>query len=158
MTVATLNFEQEYQAIVERNFNQRVKRLRQPLIRIYDGNWVLRGTAAMVTTASFQEIDSETGMGTIDMPVDYYLSAWIINHNARPTKNVHVTVDKDGVRWSGRMDNYEIDKTDSWHVKCRVTFKHDFEELKHILVWANPFLPAEIQFPRMYILFAYRPV
>lgn len=153
MTVATLDFNAEYKMIVQRNFTRRNNRLRQPLIRVWDGNWVLFGTAAMTFTNSFQEIDSETGMGTFDMPIDYYISKWIINHNARPTSNVHVTVDKDGVRWSGRMDSYEIDKTDSWHVKCRVTVKHDYEELKHILVWANPFLPDAVQFPRLFILF-----
>ncbi len=153
MTVATLDFDAEFAGIIAYNTQQRTKRLRQPQIRIFDGNWVLRGVASMVDSCSFQEIDSETGMGTFDMPIDYYLSAWVIDHNSRPTKNVHVCVDKDGVRWGGRMDHYEIDKTDSWHVKCRVVVKHDYEELKHILVWANPFLPSIIQFPKIFILF-----
>ncbi|QIS16406.1 phage tail protein [Nocardia arthritidis] len=152
-TVKTIDFDAEYAAIVARLEANRIKRLRPPLIRLWDGNWVLRGQVAHTYSGSFQEIDSETGTGKIEMPEDYYLSKWVIDHDSRSTKNIHVTVDKDGVRWSGRMDSYEIDKSANGHTVVRVLFKHDYEELKHIICWSNPFLLAEIQFPRLWIMF-----
>lgn len=153
MSVATLDFDAEFKAITDRLKAERVKRLRMPSVRMFDGNWVLRGRVNHSYASSFQELDSETGMGTIELPLEHYLAQWVVDHDSRPTKNVHIAVDKDGVRWTGRMDRYEIDKTDSWHIIVRVIFKHDYEELKHILVWSNPFLPAEIQFPRLWLLF-----
>ncbi len=149
----TIDFDYEYSAIAERLEANRIRRLRPPQVRLWDGDWILRGQVAHMYSGSFQEIDSETGVGKIEMPLDYYLSRWIIDHEGRPTKNVHVTVDKDGVRWSGRMDSYEIEKTSEGNTLVRVLFKHDYEELKHIICWSNPFLLAEVQFPRLWLLF-----
>ncbi|MFG1790360.1 phage tail protein [Nocardia sp. NPDC049149] len=152
-TVSTIDFEAQYAAIIRRLEANRIKRLRPPLVRLWDGNWVLRGQVSHTYTGSFQEVDSETGVGKIEMPEDYYLSKWIIDHDARTTKNIHVTVDKDGVRWSGRMDSYEIEKNATGQTIVRVFFKHDYEELKHIICWSNPFLFAELQFPRLWLMF-----
>lgn len=135
----------------------RENRLRAPIVRLWDGNWVLRGRVSQVYSASFQEVDSETGVGKLEMPEGYYLADWVVDHDSRTTKNIHVTVEKDGVRWSGRMDRYEIEKSNKGLVTIRVLFKHDYEEFKHILCWSNPFLPAEVQFPRWWLLFACRP-
>lgn len=151
--VQNIDVETEYWNIVNRLKDERAKRVNPPLVRLWDGNWILRGRVGHAYAASFQEIDSETGIGKLEMPKDYYLSQWVVDHDSRPTKNIHVTVDKDGVRWSGRMDRYEIEKSNDGKVVIRVIFKHDYEEFKHILCWANPFLPAEIQFPRLWILF-----
>lgn len=153
MSVATLDFDAEFEVITSRLKAERAKRVRQPQVRVFDGNWVLRGRVNHSYSSSFTEIDGETGMGTFELPLEHFLAKFIIDHDSRSTKNIHIAVDKDGVRWSGRMDRYEIDKTDSWHIKVRIIAKHDYEELKHILVWSNPFLPAEIQFPRLWLLF-----
>nr|WP_245568090.1 hypothetical protein [Nocardia jiangxiensis] len=136
--VTPIDCDAEYWSIVNNIKQQRDNRLRMPTVKLFDGNWILRGRVAHAYTASFQEIDGETGSGKIEMPVDYYLSQWVINHDGRTTKNIHVTVDKDGVRWSGRMDHYEIEKQQDGTMICRVLFKHDFEELKHILCWVRP--------------------
>ncbi len=146
-------FDQVFHDITTRLRTDREKRLTPPNVRLWDGNWVLRGRVAQTFTGSFQEIDSETGTGKIEMPEEYFLSKWVVDHDARDVKNIHVTVDKDGVRWSGRMDHYEIEKSPDGKTMVRVLFKHDYEEFKHILCWANPFLPAEIQFPRLWLLF-----
>ncbi|MFI9507578.1 hypothetical protein [Nocardia sp. NPDC052566] len=118
-------------------------------MRLWDGNWVLRGTVRNEITAQWQLLDNETGIGVLEMPLDYFLSQWVIGHDQRSTANIHVTVDKDGIRWGGRLDEFEI--IDDEKVRC--TFRHDLEELKHIRIWPNPFLLAETQFPRLFFLF-----
>lgn len=152
-TFVPADFDAIYATVVARNKARQEKRLRPGVVRLWDGNWVLRGQAMHVTRAEFTEIDRETGTGVIEMPEEYYLSQWIINVDDRPVKNIHCTVDKDGARWSGRLHHYELAKGDDGKVTLSAYFKHDYEEFKHIICWANPFLPAEVQFPRLWILF-----
>lgn len=140
--------ETHAQAVAERA-ERRARRLRPPLIRLWDGNWTLRGIVRNEIRGEFQLLDNETGIGTLEMPLDYFLSQWVIGHDERSTANVHITVDKDGIRWGGRLDEFNI--VDDTSVVC--TFRHDIEELKHIRCWPNPFLPAEIQFPRLWFMF-----
>lgn len=153
MAVTSLDADTEFWNIVNRIKTENYKRIQMPQVFLCDGNWVLRGRAAHLYAASFTEIENETGPGKIEMPLDYYLSQWIVDHDSRPTKNVHIRVEKDGVRWCGRMWNYEIEKGNDGKEILRVNFRHDYEEFKHILVFANPFLPPEIQFPRLWLVF-----
>lgn len=153
MAVTSIDPDTEFWNIVDRINVRKDNRTRQPVVKLHDGNWVLRGRANHLYTASFSEIENETGTGKIEMPPEHYLSKWINDHENRPTKNVHVSVEKDGVRWTGRMWHWEMEQSDDGRVVCRVFFRHDYEEFKHIVCWSNPFLPAEIQFPKIWLLF-----
>lgn len=152
-TVATIDFDAEFKAITDRLEREKERRLLPPLIRLWDGDWNLRGECHRENSAEFQFLDNETGVGQIEMPLDYYLSRWLADIHLRPTTNVFITVEKDGARWSGMMDELKIIKSEDGTKVVRVLFKHDYEHLKHIIVWANPFLPAEIQFPRTWLCF-----
>ncbi len=153
MSVATIDFDAVYEEITARLEADRDRRLRPPLVRIWDGNWVLRGTCTYEIAASAQRVDNDTGLIRLDLPEDYYLAEWIADFDGRSTKNVHITIDKDGARLSGRLEEVSVDKDDTGRVVIRCLFKDELEELKHIYCWCNPFLPAEIQFPRLWILF-----
>lgn len=149
----TLNFDELYFEIVAQAQAEKRARLAPPLVRFWDGNWNLRGNVTQIISASVTDIDNETGIASFDLPEDYYISQWIMDVDARTTSNIHVTIDKDGVRWSGRMAEFKVIKNANGVGTVRITFKHDYEELKSILCWANPFLPAELQFPRVWCLF-----
>ncbi|MDG3012140.1 phage tail protein [Rhodococcus sp. D2-41] len=148
-----MDFDSAFAEIADRLREDRVQRIAPPLVRLWDGNWNLRGICKRENSANFQWLDNETGTASIEMPVDYFLSRWAYEVHNRSTQNIHVTVDKDGARWSGRMDDVLIVTNEQGQRTCRIIFKHDYEELKHILAWSNPFLPAEIQFPRLWVLF-----
>ena len=124
-----------------------------PLVRIWDGDYNLRAICKRENEANFVVLENETGTGQLDLPLDYFLTRWIADVRGRSTTNVHITVDKDGARWSGRLEGFKILKDESGRKFMRCMFKHDYEELKYILAWSNPFLPAEIQFPRLWVLF-----
>lgn len=128
------------------------QRLYPPLIELYDGNWNSRGVCTNENMATFQTLKNETGTAEIELPLDYYLSEWLADVDARGTTNVHVRMEHSGVRWTGRMDELIIEKRPTGEKVVRVIFKHDYEELKHILVWSNPFLPAELQFPKLWVI------
>lgn len=152
-SVATIDFDAVYEEITARQKRDKERRIARPLIRLWDGDWNLRGVCKKEISAEFQYLDNETGIGTLEMPLDYYLSKWMNDVKARSTTNIHITVDKDGARWSGRLEELRIIKTDNHNAYVRATFKHDYEELKHILAYSNPFLPPEIQFPKVWALY-----
>ncbi|WP_052280794.1 hypothetical protein [Nocardia vulneris] len=145
------------QAVAERR-ERRLRRIRPPLIRLWDGDWVLRGVVRNEIRSEWQLLDNETGIGVLEIPMytpkgeKYYLAEWAMDPDRDPY-GIHVTVDKDGLRWGGRMEEVDTIFTDQGTASVKITFKHDLEELKHIRCWPNPFLPAEIQFPRLWFMF-----
>ena len=128
-------------------------RLKPALIQLFDGNYSLRGEVAGERAGGFTFEENETGTAHLKMPLDHYLAKWVMDFKGRAKRNVHVVFQKQGARWSGFMDNYKIVRTKAGDRFLEINFKHDFEHLKHIYVWANPFLPAEFQFPKVWMLF-----
>lgn len=152
-TVETIDFDAVYKEITDRLQAEKERRLIPPRVRLWDGDWNFRGEVKRENSGSFQDLDNEGGEGILDMPLDYYLSKWLAAVHERQTTNVHVTVDKDGVRWSGRLEELLTIKDEKGRKFVRVLFRNDKAELDHILAWSNPWLPAEIQFPRLWVLF-----
>ncbi|WP_405160070.1 phage tail protein [Nocardia sp. NBC_01499] len=127
-------------------------RIQPPLVRLWDGDWNLRGICRAEYSADFKWLLNESGTGQIEIPADHYLATWVMDARRRSTENVHITVDKDGTRWSGRMKTATLKKTETGLQTVVLQFMHDYEELKWIQVWSNPFLPAAVQFPRVFML------
>ena len=151
--VDTIDFDKVFGEIADNLRADEERRLRAPLVRLWDGDWNLRGRCTQENAASFQLVDNETGIGTLELPEGYYLSDWLVDVDARGTTNVFITVDKDGLRWSGMMDEFELVHDEIGRSFVKVIFKHDYEHLKHILAWSNPWLPAEVQFPKIWLAF-----
>lgn len=150
---AGIDFDTAFTEITNRLKAEEKRRLLPADVRLYDGDANFRGTVKRENAASFQYLDNETGIALLEMPLDYYLSKWIADIDSRGTTNVLIRAEKDGARWCGLMDEFKIIKGEDGRKFIRVTFKHDYEQLKHILAWSNPFLPAEIQFPRLWVCF-----
>ncbi|QGU03095.1 hypothetical protein CKALI_11255 [Corynebacterium kalinowskii] len=127
-------------------------RRKPPVIRLWDGNWHYVGQAANALEGEFQWKLNDTGAGRLRLPVDDWLAKWVLDYRKRETKNVYITVDKDGARWGGCMQYPELIKTESGERYVDIHFLHDYEKLKHLLVWPNPLTPAAVQFPRTFIL------
>ncbi|MFI7001343.1 phage tail protein [Nocardia sp. NPDC050175] len=151
-TAAIARAEQIYGDAVAVRQQRKDLRITPPLIRLWDGNWNLRGISRAEYSADFKWLLNESGTGRLELPADHYLAKWIMDASSRSTQNVHVTVDKDGARWSGRMKFATLKKTEAGLNTVVVQFMHDYEEVKWIQVWSNPFLPAAFQFPRVFML------
>ncbi|WP_159840219.1 Gp37-like protein [Nocardia sp. CY41] len=152
-SVETIDFDAVFGEIVENLRKDQERRIKRPLVRLWDGNWNFIGEVHNEISAKFTLPENETGVGTIELPSRYYLSRWLTDHDGRSTANVHITVDKDGARWGGMLDDLSQRKDEDGQRIVKATFKSDYEHLKHILAYSNPFLPPEIQFPRLWILF-----
>ena len=139
--------------IQDRQKRWKKARLDRPIIRLWDGDWNLFGFVVGELRAGFKIVNNETGTAYVRLSTKHYIAKWIADHRGREKKNVHITFDKQGIRWSGRLDNYKLVKETGGKVYLEVTFRHDYEEVKHIRCWASPFLPAEIQFPKVWMVF-----
>lgn len=130
------------------------ERLEPPRIRLWDGDMRLRGEVAGERAGEYEYIENETGTAMLQLSLDHYLAKWIMSFSGRDKRNVIVTFDKQGARWSGIMDRYRVFRDKFGDAYLEVWFKHDYEHVKHILCWSNPFLPAEImQFPKAWVIF-----
>jgi len=128
------------------------RRIYPPEVELFDGDQNSVGIVGQVNSCTAQHVMNETGMATVEMPIDYYLSEWAMNADARDTKDIHVRIEKDGARWTGKLDELKVVKTGDQRV-VRLSFKNDYEQLKNMLAYANPFLPPEVQFPKVWVLY-----
>lgn len=129
-------------------------RIAPPLIRLWDGDYTYRGTVAGEREGDFEFIENDVGTASIQLPLDHHLAQWIIDFKGREKRNVHLTIDKSGLRWSGVMDSYTVKRDKYGDCWLDVTFIHDFAQARHILCWANPFLRPDIaQFPKAWVVF-----
>jgi hypothetical protein len=146
--------EQFWQNELRRREAANAARIAVPLIQLWDGDFNLRGAVEGWRDVDWTFIENDTGTATLQLSVSHYLAKWVMNFSGRDKRNVIITIDKQGTRWSGFMDNYKVVNTPGNDLYLEITFKHDYEQLKHIYVWANPFLIADIvQFPKLWILF-----
>lgn len=147
----------QHQALVDAvtvtRLAREAQRLAPPQIRLWDGDYTLRGEVAGERGGEFEFIENETGTATIELSLTHYLAKWVMDHKGRSKRNIHMTIDKQGARWSGCMDHYKVVRTKNGDAYLEVVFKHDFEQTKHILCWSNPFLLPEFQFPKLWIIF-----
>jgi hypothetical protein len=106
--------------------------------------------------STFSWISNDSGPGQTELPMDSHVAEYIKDMQGRidrgEGRNVHVTVDYCGARWSGRMDKYSIEQREDGDVVMVVDWLNDYENTKWIACWSNPFLPAFIQFPRVWLV------
>lgn len=127
-----------------------------PLIKLADGHQVIRHLLFDVRDLKFSDIENNTGQASFLLDVDHYVAEWVADRDGRRQRgegtNLHVEIEIAGVRWSGRAEPPVVEKGADGRRYVRLTFLHDYENLKWIDCWSNPFLPAIFQFPRIFIL------
>ncbi len=131
-------------------------RLEPPLVRIWNGDFELQDILNSEYMAEFTWIDNDSGTGITEIPLWDPVAKWIWQVKDRidagEKRNVFITVDKDGARWSGILHDHTVEKREDGTRVLVVRWMHDFEFLKYYLVWCNPFLPDFVQFPRVFFL------
>jgi len=145
--------EELWKLIQQRRAKMELARLAPPLVRLWDGDFNLRGECVGWRDIDYEFIENDTGVATIQLSLDHYLAKWVMNFRGRAKRNVVITIDKQGSRWSGFMDHFTIKKEKGGDRYLEIVFKHDYEQAKHILCWANPFLRPELQFPKLWTIF-----
>lgn len=126
------------------------------LVRLWDGEMELHHVLGNEYEASYLWISNDTGQGTIKVPFDSPQGQWIYDQHGRmqrgEKRNVHITVDDAGARWGGRLGNCIVEHGEDGDRVVIAEFDHDYENLKWITVWSNPFFPQFFQAPRVFLL------
>jgi len=133
------------------------RRREPPVIRLFDAEWACQHVISGIEyEASFTWVSNDTGPGMIEIPFDHPAALWIHDSQGRidrgEGRNVHMTVDYCGSRWSGRLDKAVVESRDDGSTVMSLAFAHDYENLKFITCWSNPFLGAPVQLPRAWLL------
>ena len=156
MSVDQARHDAIYEAAMGQRRERERKRRQPPLVRLWEPTNTglkLRGQVAGEYAASFQFKLNDTGQGTLALPWDHHLAEWAVQWWNRGKDNIVITVDKDGSRWSGTMESVTTDQSDEGDRTVTLSFLHDYEQVKHLTVWPNPFTPAGLQFPKVWQLY-----
>lgn len=138
--------------IVERRQSWEEDRLAETQIDLFDGLMRHRAPVYGHISEEFEWVENDTGVASIKLPKDHYLLPWILNHKGRDKKDIHIRFRRQGAQWDGAMVKYTLTRDTDGEIVLELVFQHCYEELKHILVWANPFTPAEVQFPKVWAI------
>ncbi|MFC9769079.1 hypothetical protein [Rhodococcus jostii] len=134
------------------------KRLRQvpPVVRLWDGDMNLQHLVTAEYAASFEVVDGDTGPIEIRHPFDHPVGRWLYDMYGRlqrgEKRNVIITCDYTGARIGGLLAECTLELDGNGDQVIIASFASDYEQLKWYTVWSNPFLPAAVQFPRVFIL------
>lgn len=128
-----------------------------PILRLWDAEWGLQHVISGIEyQASFQWVSNDSGPAQIEIPFQHPAAQWVHDSQGRidrgEGRGVHLTVDYCGVRWSGRLDKSEVESREDGDDVMVLSFAHDYENLKFITCWANPFTADWLQFPRSWRL------
>lgn len=143
---------------IRRNERERQRLMDAPeFIRLWDGEWNLHHVCGNEYEHTFSWVSNDTGTGSIELDFDSPQGLWLYDMWGRlerdEKRNVHITVDDPaGARWGGRLDSCTVSHKEDGQRVVIAEFLHDYEDLKWVTVWSNPFLPAAFQFPRGFLL------
>jgi hypothetical protein len=170
MTVAT--FAEPFTGTDHDDFAQWAREIREyrieraydrPGVKLYDGDWIYRGTVHGELSGHLNPLVNETGTIQLRLPIDLddrrgtWAAFWALDEEARGTSNIHIIVETMGARIGGRMKSQNgVTVVRGEHGdEVIIDFLDDIEELKHVHTAANPFLPmALIQQPKVWMLLA----
>lgn len=126
--------------------------------RLWDGEWELHHLVSVDLESSFDWVDGDTGGGKFEVPTVSYVGKWLCDMQSRidrgEKRNVHLTIDiaAGDQRLGYRMSRaYQDDREDGTSVVV-AEFNSDHEEFKYYQIRSNPFTPAALQLPRVFIL------
>lgn len=131
--------------------------IREPAtVRVWDGEWKLHHLLKVEDSAEFEFVENDTGPGVTVMPFHTPIGLWLKDMKGRiergEKRNVHITVDKMGGRWGGRLTDVTVEETEIGDQILTATWANDYEELKYYTVRSNPLFPAAFQFPKVWML------
>lgn len=134
----------------------------RPQIKLYDGDWVYRGTVYGEIAGNLTQTVNETGLIQVRLPIDLddprrtWAAFWALDEEARGTSNIHVVIETMGARIGGRMrpkDGVTVTRNEDGD-EVTIDFLDDIEELKYVHTAGNPFLPLSlIQQPKAWMLY-----
>lgn len=133
----------------------------RPTIKLYDGDWIYRGTVHGELAGNLHLEVNETGTIQLRLPIDLdeprrtWAAFWALDEDERGTSNIHIIIETMGARIGGRMKprrGVTLVRGEQGD-EVVIDFLDDIEELKYVHTAGNPFLPLGlIQQPKAWLL------
>jgi hypothetical protein len=147
------------QQLLERRWAYMNRRVRKPLIRLWDKDMNFIARLENIDTWSWEELATDDGEAKVSFSGKQ--NEWIrevVTYQTRIDEDLHVTFDPDPEkphdwknRWGGKVLIVEDDETAG---QAAITTLHCISNRRHmrsILVGANPLFPMEVQIPKMFL-------
>lgn len=147
------------QQLLERRWAYMNRRVKAPLIRLWDKEMRFIARIENVDTWSWEELATDDGEAkvTFSGKANEWLRE-VVTYQTRIEEDLHVTIDPDPEkphdwknRWGGKVLIVEDDETTG---QAAVTTLHCISNRRHlrgILLGANPIFPMEVQIPKMFL-------
>lgn len=136
----------------------RLRRMQQtpPGLFIFDGNQHLQHLLLDCISVHVEDPENDTGQIELELPFSHPVAQWMHDDRGRMARGegelFHIDVEHNGVRVTGRYESKKVKKDAKGQRTLHVVFLTDYENLKWVDLWSNPFLPAIFQFPRIFLL------
>ncbi|WP_282775865.1 hypothetical protein [Nocardia sp. CC201C] len=129
---------------------QRIEEMRTPpRITLWDKNWENPVPLFGIVSASFEERLNETGEATLVLQASTKLYRLLIE-DLGLWEDLHITAELSGKRWSGKCAAISEGQKSGEIGHIELKFLHEYEHVKKIVCYANPLLPPEFQYPKLY--------
>jgi hypothetical protein len=146
------NYMRNKRTVMQQSANQR------PLFRLADKNLWLVGELTGEMSAEFEELMMDSGTARYVVRYDNWLVDYIVNLT-RVEEDLHLIIDKNPLdptdarkRWGGKIHTVNIQRHDDGTSTVEMLAISNREHSKRLLFAASPFLPPEVQLPKMWIM------
>lgn len=148
---------QAYRYIVSRRNVIIGSHKQRPLIRLWDKNMNFVGRITGERDVNWQELMHSAGAASIKILRSNWLGDFLIK-DVRADEDLHITIDPRptkrhwSTRWAGKVTAAHIKRTSEGTHEIELEVISVWEHWRHIAFAANPVLPPEFQFPKIYIV------
>jgi hypothetical protein len=146
------NYIRNKRTIIEKSAGQR------PLFRLGDKNLSIVGELSGEMSAEFEELMVDSGTARYVVRYDNWMVDYIVNLT-RVEEDLHLLIDRDPLnandarkRWGGKIHTINIQRHEDGTSTVEMLAVSMREHAKRLLFAASPFLPPEVQLPKMWIM------
>jgi hypothetical protein len=147
---------QAYRYIVERRNTIIRANKQRPLIRLWDASMNYIGRITGEISADWEELLYSAGAAQVTIARSNWLADFLMK-DVRAEDDLHITIDPRPTkrswrtRWGGKVVEAHIKRTSDGIHQIELHLIHNWEHWKHINLRANPVLPPEVQWPKIYM-------
>ncbi|AXH45784.1 minor tail protein [Gordonia phage GEazy] len=127
-----------------------------PVTFVFDGHQNLQHILLDVRKLHCEDLENDTGVIELEIEFSHPVAQWLHDRKGAMARGegelFHIDVEKNGVRLTGRYESKTVRRDKTGRRILVITCLTDYENLKWIDCWCNPFLPFIFQFPRLFLL------
>lgn len=152
-------FREIEQQLFDRRHAYRSRRVKQPLIRLWDKEFRLICRIALPESWECEEIAHDNGMARVEIVgQDNDWIREIVCFKTRPAEDLHLTIDPDPDkphdwrnRWGGKVETIIDEERPNAPTVTTITAVSNRIHARHIMLAASPLLPHAVQIPKMFL-------